>query len=166
MFYKIIYTGCGIINENLFFEGIPKELLPILLKNGKENFQQKVYRVAKFGMINEETFFNTFVEHKTENRLEQLKRKYGLDNIGTYSTSCYSTKESPDKYLKLLKERLRKKYPCPIIIEGKTVCGLSQLTIERDSNYLDNTHIDWWIYNKKCSIDMIIQVFKESKEGE
>lgn len=44
-----------------------------------------------------------------------------------------------------------------MIMKGSTICGLSQLTVERMPDYLEKDHIDWWIY--KGSFDKLIQTF-------
>ena len=132
---------------------IPKDLMEKIRKCGKEQNEQHVYRVAKRGIINEIAFMGSYEEAIFDNR----NFKDDLNEIGSYSTSCYLSTKYPIKFLGYLKEKLYKKYPCPIIIQGSTICGLSQLTIERLPDYPQEDHIDWWIY--KGSIDMLKQIF-------
>lgn len=152
------------MDGNITIKNVPKNLISEIKNNGIENFNQKVYRVAKYGTIDMRTFYNTYDEYKSENRLQYLIQKYSLNDIGTYSTSCHNSLVSPKKYIKFLKSRLKELYPNPKIIIGKTICGLSQLSIERDPNYLDETHIDWWIYDLEESCDAIFSAFKVLEE--
>ena len=131
---------------------IPKELVEEIRKNGKEQEAQHVYRVAKHGIINDEAFMGSYEEALSEGR----SFNKDLTGIGSYSTSCYLTTRCPEKFLKLLKARHFDKYPQPKIIQGYTICGLSQLTKERNPNS-EEDHIDWWIY-KGC-FDKLTQVF-------
>lgn len=132
---------------------IPQTIAIKIRENGKEQDYQPVYRIAKRGIINEIAFMGSYEETLFENR----KFKGDLDEIGSYSTSCYLSTKYPRKFLGYLKEKLFKKYPYPIIIQGSTICGLSQLTIERLPNYNEEDHVDWWIY-KDC-FDIIKQSF-------
>ena len=131
---------------------IPKELVEEIRKNGKEQEAQHVYRVAKHGIINDEAFMGSYEEALSEGR----SFNKDLTDIGSYSTSCYLTTKCPEKFLKLLKARHFDKYPQTKIIQGYTICGLSQLTKERNPNS-EEDHIDWWIY-KGC-FDKLTQVF-------
>lgn len=169
-FNKLNYIGCDIIMEGnertlgeIFSKCIPKELIPEIINSGKENFDIKVYRVSKYGTIEKKVFYNSYLEHESENRLSHLKKRYELNDIGTYSTSCHNSIKSPRKYLNLLKQKYSKNYPRPIIIEGYPICGLSQASIERNPDYEDDTHIDWWIYDDDKSFDKIILAFSEKE---
>lgn len=141
---------------------IPKELAIKIRENGREQDYQPVYRVAKRGIIDEIAFMGTYEEYLFDNR----NFNKDLNEIGSYSTSCYLSTKYPKKFLGYLKERLYKKYPYPIIIQGSTICGLSQLTIERLPDCLEEDHIDWWIY-KDCSEELIqsFTVVEESEYG-
>ncbi len=132
---------------------IPPELVEEIYKNGKEHNDQHVYRVAKYGIINEIAFLGTYEECIYEKR----ENRYNINEIGTYSTSCYITPKMPQKFLCNLKRKHFKKFPHPIIIHGNTICGLSQLTIERDSSS-NEEHIDWWIY--KDSFQKLQETFE------
>ena len=39
--------------------------------------------------------------------------------------------------------------PFPVIIVGNTSNGLVQRTADRDVNYPDPTHVDWWLFSGK-----------------
>ena len=43
----------------------------------------------------------------------------------------------------------KKIYPHPIILQGRTTNGLVQITIEREKDYSDKLHVDWWILKMK-----------------
>lgn len=132
---------------------IPVALVNEIRKNGKEQNNQHVYRVAKRGKISEIEFMGSYEETLCEGRAF----KGDLNLIGSYSTSCYLSPKHPVKFLGFLKARLFKKYPCPIIIHGNTICGLSQLTKERIPDHLEEDHVDWWIY--KGNFDKLLTAF-------
>lgn len=132
---------------------IPEELVIEIRKKGKEHIYHPIYRVAKHGVINDIVFMGSYEETLSENR----HFNGNLKEIGAYSTSCYLSTKHPKKFLGYLKAKYFKKYPCPMIIKGCTICGLSQLTKERIPDYPENDHIDWWIY--KGSFDKLIQSF-------
>jgi len=112
-----------------------------------------VYRVAKWGKIEERAFLSTFEEIQ-EGYIEDDEMRYPKKEIGTYSTSVYTQRKNCDKYIRLLKRklRLREMYPYPVVVQGKTSNGMVQKTVERDEGYLDDTHVDWWIYNDRKSV--------------
>lgn len=145
-----------------FSDCIPENLVEEIQKNGKEQYSQRVYRVAKRGIIDDVTFMGSYDEALFENR----PFKEDLREIGSYSTSCYLSTKYPKKFLGYLKAKLFKKYPCPMLIQGYTICGLSQLTIERLPDCPQEDHIDWWIY--KNSFDKLLCVFTAElhEEGE
>lgn len=132
---------------------IPENLVKEIRKNGIEQDEQHVYRVAKRGSIDEIAFMGSYEETLFENR----NFNDDLNEIGSYSTSCYLSTKYPEKFLGFLKAKLYKKYPHPNIIHGYTICGLSQLTTERLSNCPEEDHIDWWIY--RGSFNKLIQTF-------
>ncbi len=155
----IIHTKENIMERTWNLEDcIPQELKEEIYANGEEHYEQHVYRVAKCGTINEATFWSSYEEYKYEKGKTKLDEK----EIGSYSTSCYISPKSPQKFLKLLKKKHHDKYAHPIIIHGKTICGLSQLTKERIPRYKDKEHIDWWIY--KGSYDKLEEEFEEFEE--
>lgn len=43
----------------------------------------------------------------------------------------------------------KKIYPHQISLQGKTTNGLVQITIEREKDYSDKLHVDWWILKVK-----------------
>ncbi len=139
---------------------IPEYLVEKIRKNGKEQDEQHVYRVAKRGIISNVEFMGSYEETLFEKR----PFKGNLEEIGSYSTSCYLTLKYPIKFLRYLKASLFKKYPHPTIIQGNTVCGLSQLTKERIPDYEKEDHIDWWIY--KDNFDKLVQSFTFVEESE
>lgn len=129
----------------------------IVAYGGREEHWKTVYRVAKWGKLEEKAFFSTYEEIQA-GLMPDNPIRYPLNEVGTYSTSVYTDKKSCKKFINLLKGRLRKIYPCPMIICGSTSHGLLQRTIERESDYMDPTHIDWWIYEGKR-----IEVLKDFK---
>ena len=139
---------------------IPEYLIEKIRKNGMEQDKQHVYRVAKRGIISSVDFMGSYEETLFEKR----PFKGDLNEIGAYSTSCYLTLKYPIKFLGYLKAKLFKKYPHPTIIQGNTICGLSQLTKERILDNQEEDHIDWWIY--KDSFDILTQTFTYVKKSE
>lgn len=139
---------------------IPLKIAEEIRKNGKEQEGQHVYRIAKRGIINDIAFMGSYEETLFENR----PFKKDLNDIGSYSTSCYLTLKHPRKFLGFLKARLFKQYPHPIIIHGNTICGLSQLTKERRTEDQEGDHVDWWIY--KGSFNTLVQTFAPVEESE
>lgn len=81
---------------------IPPKLIDEIWANGKENSNQHVYRVAKYGTINEVTFMGSYEECLYEKR----EFKEDKTEIGSYSTSCYITPKYPQKFLKCLKKSI------------------------------------------------------------
>ncbi len=67
----------------------------------------------------------------------------------TFIFQTRSSKSPCNKFIAFLKKRLKKFYPNPVILIGKTSDGLVQRTIERDSNHPEANHVDWWIYDGK-----------------
>ncbi len=141
-------------SDKKFSSSIPANLIPSILESGKENFDQLVYRVSKSGLINADAFLNSYDERIKEKR--DIKN-LNLDDIGTYSTSCYLSAESLDFLLGILKRRYFEEYPSPRVIMGYTVGGLSQRTIERDPK-TKGDHVDWWIYSD--AIDEVVSDFQ------
>lgn len=69
----------------------------------------------------------------------------------------YTERKNCDKFINMLKKsvRLRKVYPFPVIIVGNTSNGLVQRTADRDVNYPDPTHVDWWLFSGKSLIVVV-----------
>ncbi len=134
---------------------IPKELKKQIEIQaiGNRHFEE-VYRVAKWGKLEERVFLSTYAEI-LEGYIENGE-KFDKSDIGTYSTSVYTERRNCDKFINLLKRkrRLRKLYPYPIVIKGKTSCGCVQKTSDRNEEYEDTSHVDWWIYKDKKAIAM------------
>lgn len=134
-------------------ENIPEICKKQILKIGEQNRQYTcVYRVAKTGEIAERAFLSTYDEIE-KGYIPDDDEKYPKDKIGTYSTSVYTDRKMCDKFIHILKRgvRLRKTYPHPEILMGKTSNGIAQQTCMRESGYEDETHVDWWIYKDKKS---------------
>lgn len=141
----------GIELEN----NIPKSICDEIIRQANGNLHiSDVYRVAKWGKIEEKVFLNTYGEIE-QGYIEDSETKYPKNEIGTYSTSVYTERKSCDKFIKILKRgvRLRKLYPYPVVLKGKTSNGLVQRTIDRIPD-CDPTHIDWWLYYGKKEIVM------------
>lgn len=133
---------------------IPKSMYEEIIKQAKGNkHYNTIYRVAKWGQIEEKVFLNTYGEIQ-ENIIPDNEERYPKDEIGTYSISVYTERTSCDKFIKMLKKskRLKQIYPYPIIIKGKTSNGFVQKTKERKDSYDDPTHIDWWLFAQKKNI--------------
>ena len=74
-----------------------------------------------------------------------------IDKIYEYGKENH---KKPKQLYKLIKKKYFLQFPTPCIISGHTIGGLSQRTIERDPDYPDKNHIDWWIY-QDCIEDII-----------
>lgn len=131
-------------------ESIPNDIIDKIYEYGKENPERVVYRFCKQGIINDIAFLNSYDEHMLENR----EIKDYTDNVMTFSTSCSLTDKKPKQLYKLIKKKYFLQFPTPCIIIRHTIGGLSQRTKERDPNYPDKNHIDWWIY-QDCLEDII-----------
>lgn len=122
-----------------FPECFPEGFREKLLTFGAKEQELNVYRICKFGIINEEAFVGSVEESLRRGK----KRKFPKpDDVSNYSTSCH-LKISDSK--KILLHSLRNP-PHAIIAKGtiKPEKGLSQLTSERNSEQKDS-HVDWWI---------------------
>ena len=99
--------------------------------------------------------------HMRKFRLEYYQiMKCGIqDKVGTYSTSVYLDKKPCEKFVKCLKKKI---YPHPIILQGRTTNGLVQRTIEREKDYSDKLHVDWWIFEGE--VEKVFENFHESEE--
>lgn len=131
---------------------IPEELRKEIKERTKENeHYTEVYRVAKWGRIEDKVFLSTYEEILAD-ILPDDEAKYPKNEIGTYSTSVYTERGKCDKYIKCLKgsKRLKKVYPYPVVIKGRTSNGCVELTINRNKE-AEPEHIDWWIYDGKRS---------------
>ena len=139
-------------NEDELDSNIPEKLRKEIKERTKGNAHYtEVYRVAKWGIIEEKVFLSTYGELLAD-ILPNDPEKYPMDEIGTYSTSVYTGREPCDKYISCLKrsKRLKKTYLYPVVIKGKTSKGCVELTVNRDKE-ADPEHIDWWIYDGKRS---------------
>lgn len=124
----------------------------------KEEIKEPVYRVAKMGTIDKVAFYSTYEEIQA-GILPDNGMRYPKDKVGTYSTSVYLDKKPCEKFVKCLKKKI---YPQPIILQGRTTNGLVQRTIERESDYFDELHVDWWIFEGE--VEKVFENFHESEE--
>ena len=149
-----------------------KELNPCIPDNikkdirecgAKEEIKEPVYRVAKNGKKDKVAFFSTY-EEILEGILPDNEKKYPKNKVITYSTSVYLDKKPCEKFIKCLKKNVATKetYPHPIIIQGRTTNGLVQQTIEREPDYTDKLHVDWWIF--KGEVEEVFKNFHELEE--
>lgn len=122
---------------------IPPLMKEEIRKQGEENFERIVYRVAKWGIDDSRSFLGSYDEYLLNPNGRSMP---DIKEIGGYSTSCNITPKNPKKILKFIKQKYNEIYPRPVIIMGKTICGLSQETYKRIPGYKDLTHVDWWIY--------------------
>lgn len=123
-----------------------------------EPIQEDVYRVSKYGLIDEVTFDNTFAEVLKGT----TSRNKDFDDVSTYSTSFYLVPEPCYQRVSFLARRFKKKYPKPCVISGRidATMGKYQRTIERIKNY-DPDHVDMWIYDGREQ--RVIDSFKRHK---
>ena len=144
-----------------------KELNPCIpddIKNdiwacgAKEELKEPVYRVAKMGTIDKVAFYSTYEEIQT-GIVPDNEMRYPKDKVGTYSTYVYLDKKPCEKFVKCLKKKI---YPHPIILQGRTTNGLVQRTIEREKDYSDKLHVDWWIFEGE--VEKVFENFHESEE--
>lgn len=127
----------------------------ILPKDAKCD-NKSVYRVIKSGKIDRESFISTFEEIKRG--LIPPRKTVKMDEPDIYSTSCFMDYSDAEYILKLIMRH----YPQPFIAKGVTegTCGPSQITAERKQ--VDNSHVDWWIYENSYPQDY----FEEAKNEE
>lgn len=137
-------------------ESIPNALIDKIYEYGRENPERVVYRLCKRGIIDNLAFLNSYDEYMNENR--KITDSLDINNVITYSTSCSLTSKKPKQLCKLIKKKYFSQFPTPCIIVGHTIGGLSQKTKDRDLDYSDKNHIDWWIY-QDC-VENIIADFK------
>lgn len=80
---------------------IPKNIKEKILKSGaSEKHFQQVYRVAKWGKSEEKAFISTY-----EEILEGIiPDRYSKEEVGTYSTSVYTSRKNYDKFINCLKK--------------------------------------------------------------
>ncbi len=100
-----------------------------------------LYRVAKNGEINRETFISTYEEYVSGLIPD---KDIDLDDLRTFSTSFDIKKSKIKKLLKIF----NKSYPKAVAIEG-TYCrnvGVAVKTIDWKEGYNSDHHVDWWIY--------------------
>lgn len=89
-----------VLPEELRLEdNIPEELCYDIVEQARGNEHYScVYRVAKWGKIEERAFLNTYGEIQ-EGYIPDDDGKYPKDNIGTYSTSVYTERKNCDKFI-------------------------------------------------------------------
>ena len=142
---------------------IPNELQLIIYKQGKEEYI-KVYRIAKKGIINEDVFLSSYEERKRgliEGYSIADYSEAELQDVSTYSTSCFLNYKKAQKSLKFF----MKHNPPAKLIEGRTIYGLVQKTYERTHEPNQKYHLDWWIY-QGCLNKLIAEFNFCNKEGE
>ena len=119
-----------------FPDGYPDDLLELIGRSGGTFTALRVYRVAKYGVMDPKSYLSTFQE-KQCCQLRYPSQKKQDKSLSSYSTSCHIEKEKMQQYC-LVSMR-----SCPqaIVIEGKTApeCGPSRL------NPISG-HVDWWLF--------------------
>ena len=139
--------------EKRLSNSIPDHIQQRILKD--KNISEHifyVYRVAKSGKIESDTFNSTY-----DDILNGLPQgKYNMDDIATYSTSGNLSKEKCAKFLHLQKTKYS---PPACMIGGYTVYGLSK----QDDH---STHVNWWIYDGYKERIVKEQHFEIIDEGE
>ena len=136
---------------------IPDDIKDNILNDDEvKDVKYNVYRVAKTGKIEEDTFDSTYEEIKKE-IIPCFNKK--LEEIGTYSTSTHIDKRDSLKFLKLQK----KKYSPPAcLIYGEISYGKTRYIPEKTHN----SHVDWWIF-EGCKQKIIEEnFFKICDEGD
>ena len=98
----------------------------------------EVYRICKTGEIDQASFLPSYIEYERNGCLDKLD----LDDVGSYSLSCFS--KIRDARNKLI--FFTKREPKAIAAKGITSsdCGVIQRTRERRKTR--DSHIDWWLY--------------------
>lgn len=105
-----------------------------------------VFRVCTNGTINKETFLSTFEEvhiGKKPVPWRWKKENYTM-RPGDFSVSCNDTKENAAHALKCLVGF----HPKAFLIHGTASSryGPLQRTVDREPDYPDESHFDWWLY--------------------
>lgn len=123
-----------------FPDCFPQDFKERILPEEAKPEEREVYRVCKWGVIDDRTFLSTFEE--IEQKLIPPKKR-NIDDPGLYSTSCNMEREEAEQFLAICNQY----HPEGIIIKGNTIPseGVSQLTRERNPRD-KSTHVDWWIY--------------------
>lgn len=98
-----------------------------------------VYRICKYGKIDEESFLSSYEEYEKHGRLADLD----LKDVSSYSLSCWGKIRDARRSLAFF----TKKEPRAIAARGITSvkCGIIQRTKERKGRNA-KSHIDWWLY--------------------
>lgn len=117
----------------------PVYMKDIQLPEGAKEEEIEVYRVCLTGKVEPDSFLNSYEDAK-------LKiRDLDLNEVGSYSLSCYEDIKDIRKMLKFFTKRTP---GVPVVAQGLTesCCGVVQRTIERIKLKSGKSHIDWWLY--------------------
>ena len=127
-----------------FPDCFPPNFATEILPQNLPDLQLEVYRVCTTGTICKEAFLSTYesvmlgLKPKLRNWDKELKKPK------TYSVSCgVSLKDMLDT-LKCLTDY----YPAAFVIQGIATSELGPLqkTVDREPNYRNKSHVDWWLY--------------------
>lgn len=104
----------------------------IKARGGKYLLRDNIFRILRKGELNREAFLCSYKENENSG-----VRKANKQSIGSYSTSCYDSREAIEDRLKVS----FKDEPKACIAKGTIdpSCGPST-----DPN--ESRHIDWWIF--------------------
>lgn len=126
-------------------------------KAGAKENEYNVYRICKWGQLDQHAFISTYEETlERDGNVNDLD----LDDIGSFSTSCFEREKDAKRMMKLFTKR----NPQAILAHGsiKKETGLSQKTSERKPK--QKSHIDWWIYKDRITYNDFEKVILERGE--
>lgn len=114
---------------------LPPNLLPLEIV---------VFRVCTTGTICKDSFLSTFEATLSGKRREPPNWEEQLSDPGVYSVSCNDSEKDALNVLKCL----TRYYPAPFVMKGiaSSELGPMQRTSERNPQYRQKSHIDWWLY--------------------
>lgn len=121
-----------VIKKNNFPDDFPPDIIKKILANSTNKDIDNVYRIAKNGKLNDESFLSTF--HEVKFGFRESNVKDDANSISYYSTSCCRSYEHA-----LQLKRIFKKLN-PLILKGDIKGQKGPTDCE------NNNHIDWWIY--------------------
>lgn len=98
-----------------------------------------VYRVDKKGNLDSSFLDATYSEMERKGRLQF----YSLEDIGTYATSVYDNPSPCQTFISSMRGKVRDKYPCLRIVEGKITEGVWEYSWKYKGSVKDKSHIDW-----------------------
>lgn len=122
----------------------PSNFATEILPQGLPDQEIAVYRVCTTDTICKDAFLSTYEEVELKGKKPPVHWKTKKKKPGGFSVSCNDTLEGALNPLKCL----RRPYPGAFLIYGmaSSELGPIQRTVEREPEYDDETHLDWWLY--------------------